>query len=348
MHIAQVAKIKRLYTEEQLSRCVIAQQLGCSTMDVYSVLRTSGLLLSRNKRKVTSIETEEIKKLYVKEHKSRVQISFIIGCSTYTVAKVLAAANISAHVQGQCVFPSADEVEKIKKLYVVEGKSIHAIMQCTDYTDSVIRRVLQGEGVKLRSCTGGWKRKRRVLGDSEIANIKRLYIEEKKSIREIAKETKYPINYIFDILQCAKVSMRKAGDWRHVTSEKLEEIKRLYAEYRSSILVGELVGLSHVYVLQLLRREGIAVYRRSKNIDKIFNLYIDEGKTIKEIARQVTTRTEENIWEILYLGFAKYSEDLYAKLVKYALNEQQTKENKDKRALLQKGISYMQGLLNNI
>lgn len=121
----------------------------------------------------------------------------------------------------------------------------------------------------------------------DLNEIKRLYIEENKTLQEIA-----------DLIQCGKTTIRSRltemgielrkkapiKGKKKVSKDYLEEIKNLYLEGKSFNEIGEILGKSGKTIAYHIKNVGIEV-RPNKKIDqKEFEKLWTEGKSDKEIA----------------------------------------------------------------
>lgn len=116
--------------------------------------------------------------------------------------------------------------------------------------------------------------------------IKRLYVEEKKLIREIA-----------EIMHCGKTTIqsrlkemgvettkKRSGRGEDKLSDYKEQIKQLYLEGKSSNEIGKILGKSGKTISHHLHQMGVEI-RSTKKIDQEeFEKLWKEGKSDKEIA----------------------------------------------------------------
>lgn len=132
----------------------------------------------------------------------------------------------------------------------------------------------------------------------DVDEIKRLYIEEGKLIREIA-----------EIMQCGKTTIqsrlkamgvettkKRTGRGENKLSNYKKQIKQLYLEGKSSNEIGEILGKSGKTILHHLKSMGVEIRLTKKINQKVFEKLWNEGKTDKEIAeyfgvKEITIRT---------------------------------------------------------
>lgn len=116
--------------------------------------------------------------------------------------------------------------------------------------------------------------------------IKRLYIEEKKLIKEIA-----------EIMHCGKTTIqsrlkemgvettkKRSGRGVDKLSDYKEQIKRLYLEGKSSNEIGEILGKSGKTISHHLHQMGVEIRSTKKINQEEFEKLWKEGKSDKEIA----------------------------------------------------------------
>lgn len=116
--------------------------------------------------------------------------------------------------------------------------------------------------------------------------IKRLYIEEKKLIKEIAEIMHCGKTTIQSRLKEMGVEITKKRSGRGVDklSDYKEQIKRLYLEGKSSNEIGKILGKSGKTITYHLHQMGIEIRSTKKINQEEFEKLWKEGKSDKEIA----------------------------------------------------------------
>lgn len=107
-------------------------------------------------KRITKSQENEIIKLYVEENKSSKEVSEIIGISSSSVLRVLKRNNIETRSKAPIRIPNkfGEEKEKeIIRLYTEENKSTLEIANIFETYNTSIRRVLERNNVKIRSCS---------------------------------------------------------------------------------------------------------------------------------------------------------------------------------------------------
>jgi DNA-binding CsgD family transcriptional regulator len=116
--------------------------------------------------------------------------------------------------------------------------------------------------------------------------LRRLYITEKRSIRDIAKM--YGCSYFAIRYRCIKygIKLRPVSSWRIRIDKSV--LKRLYAkDNKSSKEIADILSCSSATILKRFKEYSIPLRnQRIKGITKplLKKFYLKEGKTIREIA----------------------------------------------------------------
>ena len=161
---------------------------------------------------------------------------------------------------------------KIRELYVNEGKSAKEIGMVFNVSGFPIYKILREQNIKRRKRGEG---KKIDLNENEL---KRLYLGERKNIKQISE--------IFDINRSTIGNRLKK--LKKIKREKnLEKVKDLYVNQKKSVVeIANILGISNCSVYRVLDSLGI---KRSIRIDldmnKIKDLYVNQGKTTREIGK---------------------------------------------------------------
>ena len=116
-----------------------------------------------------------------------------------------------------------------------------------------------------------------------------LYVKQGKTIREIASIIGATSHFVWHWCLKYHIRMRSASKRVRLTRDKIKMIVALYKLYHNSFRVGKAVGLSHVWVINVLRREGVKV-SIERVIDEQKKEYIKENsknKTLKEMSQEL-------------------------------------------------------------
>lgn len=189
--------------------------------------------------------------------------------------------------------------EQVVSLYVDEEKTTTEIASILKVSTATVYSCLRRENVTMRH-QGQTRGSREV--DALTDKIIYYYVDQKKSLRQIGRLLGIPFGKVHWILNKAGIKLRPNLGLRFkVTDEMIEKIKQLYPKYKSSQRVAREVGISHVYVIQLLRKEGIAIRKRAASgpdsnlwnpkyhsksfVKRVASLYIDKRVNIHTIVK---------------------------------------------------------------
>ena len=146
---------------------------------------------------------------------------------------------------------------------------------------------------------------------AHIPNLKeileRMYIEQNKSLREIAEAFNVSYECIRMHLKKFKILRRNKGRKKLECMLSVEELKRLYEEEGLSLTqIAKKANISLAAASKLLKEAGIApkkgkrktVLHTKEDIQKICEMYEKENKSIRRIARMLKTY-DSLIWRRL-------------------------------------------------
>ena len=181
-------KIKKLYIEEGLSIKQISKKLEASESTIRVRLKKQGIKVQskrkaqskrkiQNKRIRNDLDDEEIKKLYIEEKLSTIQIGKKLGTSDITISKRLKKQGIK--IQDKRIRDDLDD-EEIKKLYIEEKLSTIQIGKKLEVNYKTISRRLKKQGIKVQD--------KRIHNDLDNEEIKKLYIEKGLSTVQIGEK----------------------------------------------------------------------------------------------------------------------------------------------------------------
>lgn len=169
--------LTRLYVKEKLSLRAIAKMYGLSYFCIrYRSIKYGIQARPRAWGRKIRLDKSMLQRLYVKESKSANEVAEILSCSSSTVLKRCIEYGIP--LKGRKI--EGITKEQLQELYVEEGKTTKEIGKIFSCSGNAIRRRCKQLGVPLRN--PGTKK-----CEIDIANLRRLYVKEKKSNLEIAK-----------------------------------------------------------------------------------------------------------------------------------------------------------------
>ena len=144
---------------------------------------------------------------------------------------------------------------------------------------------------RCKNC-GRYKRKnhkcqnKQCISNFDLEKIKELYVNEKKSTREIGKVFRVGKNLIIDRLKAMNIKIRKNGEGKKIDSD-LKKIRKLYVNQKKTIKeIAKILNVSISYIHKRLKKAKINRSNKIKlNFKKIKELYINEKKTTFEIGK---------------------------------------------------------------
>ena len=129
-----------------------------------------------------------------------------------------------------------------------------------------------------------------MIRELDKATLQRLYLKEKKSVRDIAKISRCSPTKVR--YRCIKYGIKlRVSTWNRRINLKKSDLVKLYVkEGKSPKEVAEILSCSSMTVIKRCKEYGIPL--RSQKIEGItkpllHKLYIKEGKTTREIAKKL-------------------------------------------------------------
>jgi transposase len=170
----------------------------------------------------------------------------------------------------------------LQKLYVKEKKSTYTIAKILGCSHSTIRDYCKKYGIKLRPSQTG------KLKGLNKATVKKLYLNEQKSINKIAKMLDCSPSSI--LYQCKRYGIKLRPRMKVIKGLNKSTLQRLYVKEDKSInMIAVKFKCSYSVIEYRCRKYGIQL--RGRRIIKGLNnsvlqkLYVEEGKTVREIAK---------------------------------------------------------------
>ncbi len=171
-------KLDRMYTKEQKSIHKIARILGCSTSSVIYRCRKFDVKIRPRMKEIKGLTKAKLQRLYVKEGKSISKIAEIFSCSHSIIESRCKTFGIKLRSPKRI---KGLNRSTLYRMYVTEGKTVRAIAKIMDCSREPVRLKCKQFDVPLRPPGN------RVLEEIDKAALRRMYIQEGKTITEIAK-----------------------------------------------------------------------------------------------------------------------------------------------------------------
>lgn len=325
--------LELLYVKKDLTAYEVSEELYCSYSAVARWLNRHDI--SKEESPDPWTEKDTLEEMYVEQEMSTMEIGEELGCHSSTVRDWLHRHDIDVRDFGGGGGPWQSK-ELLKRLYVKQEKSITEIGEELGCTHQTVSRWLAKHGIETR----GSGKPHRVL-DAEFTNYEdephrdrellfQLYIQERKSISEIAHE--------FGVADSSvRVYLDKYGllderedihiddlDYDVPEEEpwKDEELLRLlYVEHDVSTLqIAEWLGCVANTVITWLRKYDIEVdqrYHEKPSRVELRRLYHERGYSALRIGRELDVgRTTVYNWLKEYDIERKDSSDYVNSVVK--------------------------------
>ena len=279
--------LHRWYLDEGMSTYEIGGVIRVSSSTVIKWLREAGIPVRHDYHEIHGYDfekpsDEQLRRWYIDEKKSTVEIGEIVGVTHGTISSWLKQAMIPIRDTREQIFARfGKEIEKpskeqLRKWYEDENMSTYEIAEIFGVSHSAISRWLKEEGIKIKD----WREK---MGyDFEMPSNDQLwmwYIDEKKSPGEIGELVGVSSSTILNWLTKAGIPKK---EWREAMGYDFvrpptEELYNWYVnEQMSAKKIAESLGVSQGTIQKLLKECGIE--RRSLSEARFAHL----GKEIQK------------------------------------------------------------------
>ncbi len=287
--------LDELYTNQGLSAGIIAERLGVSPQKVRDDLRRHGILLrSRAARHpgLAELGDDKLRRLYLDEGLTLSAIAERVGACHGAVAKALERLGVERRPRSESLTrPVPEDLRaQLVKLYVEEGLSMAAVAAAVGRSTYVVGYWLDRAGIPRRQAAA---RRRPVIDPDEL---RRAWVDDRIELAALARA--FGTSQTFVQAELARLGIRRtrrAPD--HLAAIPVQKVIDLYeANGLSAAQVAQRLGCSYTWVLDTLRREGVAIRPRSwkpgqpatgVSPDLIEKLYVGEGLEIEEVAARV-------------------------------------------------------------
>ena len=192
--------------------------------------------------------------------------------------------------------------EALTRLYLNENKSCRAIAKITGCSYSSVVRRCRRYGILLRT-----SRHEKIKIDRAV--LRKLYVEERKTVDEIAAILSCNPTTILRRLYKYKIPVRR--NRREGLTKQL--IQKLYVkEHRSTREIGKLCGCSRTAVQNRCREYGIPLrnpggnQRIEINEEMLRTWYVKDGRSVEQIAKKVGCSYRTIFTRVKRLGLHKH------------------------------------------
>ena len=249
-----VAEMRRLYVDEQLTTQEIAKRAGTSSGTVWKRLVDAGVQM-RPRGVKPRLSDDELRHLYVDQRLSTLQIAERTGMSTSGLTAALERAGIPR--RGAGVLTVDDQT--LQRLYVDERLDADELAARFDVPPWTVRRRLRAAGIQrpAGSPPGGW-----VPAEPEL---RRRYADSHASLAELAVHYRVPATTARRWLELRGIALRqvpasqggRTGDPVRLSRDELWE---LYVEQGlTATQIGDHVGVTKNVITTALHAQRIPV-----------------------------------------------------------------------------------------
>lgn len=229
------------------------------------------------------ITDAEIRRLYVDEGMSEVDVARLLDCNRVTIARRLQRMGVPTRQYR----PDVQDAD-IVRMYVDERLSEAEIAFLLDCSKSTVNRRLRRAGVPARQVgTAEW-------ATATDDDLKALYENQRWPIRKIADHFFVSEPWVRNRLRRAGTKMRTQPE-RHTKPVDNTHLQHLYERGLTLRATGYRVGLDDSTVGRRLERAGVPRRtggghqgpepRLDVTVEEVKRLYVDEWLTLTEIAR---------------------------------------------------------------
>jgi len=296
-----VAEIVRLYRDERQSLATIGQRYNHDPDWVRARLRRAGIPL-RPAGRQRQVDHDQVRGLL--DAGLRVpQISERLRCSDTTVLAVLREHGWSGPARRprgpNRISPRRPDPQVLRRLYVTEGFSIAVIAERLAVSPGAVRSALDADGITVSR--PGWTASKPPPPISET-RLRELYVDQQMSTRQVA-----------EVLNCTPVRVLAALKRHGIAIDSRRQaipplpidaltMFDLYVTQRlDDDAIAQQYGVPTWRVTQA--RRGLGVHRPRAPMPRrtipaapvpveLRRLYIDDGRTLEQIARQHHTSKE--------------------------------------------------------
>ena len=211
-------ELRRLYVDEGLSTPAIADRLGVSTSGVGSAMHRCGIAM-RTAPTIDQVTDDELRRLYVVEELDDDEIARRFGVATWAVTRRRRAGGIVRDRRRKIRPSPGAEVLAVR---ISDGKTVAEIGTEFEAPAATVRRWLDHVGIEYPRA-----RPRRAASrvELDIAEIRRLYVDEELTAREVGARLGCSSRVVLRHLHDNAIPVRTPGPRRPGTRVLLEELR---------------------------------------------------------------------------------------------------------------------------
>ncbi|MDD2666431.1 MAG: hypothetical protein PHD13_06430 [Methanocellales archaeon] len=214
-------QLRRWYIDEGKSTYEIGKDLGVNWATALNWLKEAGIPIRHDYYEMHGYDfekpsTDQLRKWYVADKKSTMEVAEIVGVSFGTVSNWLKEANIPIRDQSEAKFVQyGKEIQKpadelLRRWYIDERESTYEIAEIIGVSRSTVSHWLEGAGVQRRDdreqVFAYYGKEVEKPSDEQL---RKWYVDEKKSSTEIAEIIGVSHNAILRWLDRAEISRRE-------------------------------------------------------------------------------------------------------------------------------------------
>jgi len=238
--------LQKLYVEEKKSTTEIARMYGCSHKTVEMRCREYGIKLRLKSGAIKRLNKSALQRLYVREGKSIDEIARRFSVHPYNVR--MKCNQYGIEIKDHRIIKGITE-SLLQEMYVEEGKSTREIAKIIGCSREPVRLKCKQFGIPLRPFA-----KKSVEIDKPT--LHRLYIEEKKTVTEVASIFNCSTPTILRKARKYDIKLRPRGGKKLDIDEST--LRRLYVEEGKSMPeVAKIFNCSVSVIYQRVKEFGL-------------------------------------------------------------------------------------------
>ena len=307
-------QLRKWYIDEKMSSKEIAEIVGVHYASVVNWLKKANIerrtaseakILSNTKRETCKwkkeISDDELYTVYVDKEMSTNEIGKFLSVNGSTVLSWLKDAGIPIRNQYEAKLAQyrkeieRPSTEQLRRWYVEEKMNTYEIGELVGVSYNLINKWLRKANIPIRDY---YESRGYSFEKPSKERLRKWYLEERKSTREIAKNVGVDSNSVLQWLKDANIKRRTLSDaqfavyYKEIERPSDEQLYKWYIDERKGTReIGELVGVTYPTVQRWLREAGIprrhgtvAMIKKEKpSDDHLRKWYIGERKSGPEI-----------------------------------------------------------------
>jgi DNA-binding CsgD family transcriptional regulator/transposase-like protein len=295
--MTEEAELRRLYVDEGLSLKAVGRELGTTSDRVRTRLARAGIPVRRPGAppRTQPLEREWLADVYTVQRLDHEEIAKVAGCSVAHVRNELRRHGIGRR-RGVGPLPAGGAAltpELLEELYIEQGLTTAEVAERVGGSPARVLAGVRRAGIPTRA-PGTPSGRRLIRLTPEL--LHQLYVVEGLSAAQVAERVGGDGKRVWAALVRAGIPRRPRARPPRTLNASREELVVAYVEERVSIdELADRYGVPPFQVRLKLRAEGIrrpppgSPAPTAPPLDELARLYVDEGRTLAQLAAQYHT-----------------------------------------------------------